>query len=214
MWDDYYDCRASEYEEIYCREDPVRQKELKEIATAMKNVLAGRRVLEIACGTGYWTRIAAAVAGNILENDISNKMLSIAKAKKLPTTKVRFVTGDAYSLDAIQETFDAGLLNFWLSHVRKSRLSEFLCGFHRRLISGAVVFMADNVYVLGIGGELITRLRCGDTFKRRDLSDGSEYEVVKNYYSAEQLHEVFRPFSCELKIRMGKCFWWVSYLMA
>jgi len=74
--------------------------------------------------------------------------------------------------------------------------------------------MADNVYVPGLGGELITKPRCGDTFKRRGLSDGSQYEVLKNYYSADQLHEIFQPFSSELKIRMGECFWWVSYLAA
>ncbi len=95
MLNDYYNHRASEYEEIYRRKGPVRQKELKEIATAMKNVLAGRRVLEIACGTGYWTKMATTVAENILAIDISNKMLGIAKAKKLPTEKVRFVTADA-----------------------------------------------------------------------------------------------------------------------
>ena len=69
------------------------------------------------------------------------------------------------------------------------------------------------MYIPGVGGELMHKLECEDTFKLRELSDGSQYEVLKNYYSAEQLCEIFAPFSSELKIRMGKCFWCVSYLV-
>lgn len=213
MLGDYYNHRASQYEEIYYRKEPVRQKELKELATAMRNVLAGHYVLEIACGTGFWTKVAAEVAESILAIDISDQMLTIAKAKKMPSKKVKFCSGDAYALDFIKETFDAGLANFWLSHVPKSRVSCFLHGFHKKLKSGAIVFIADNVYIPGVGGELITRPGCGDTFKKRELSDGSQYEVLKNYYDADQLREIFEPLSSELKIRIGNCFWWVSYLV-
>jgi len=214
MLEHYYNRRAREYEEIYYRPDPVRQKELAEIATAMKDVLSDRQVLEIACGTGFWTAVVAEVAEHVLAIDISDEMLAIAKAKGLPNKKVKFCTGDAYTLGSIEGTFDAGLANFWFSHVPKSQLNDFLCGFHEKLISGAVAFMADNIYVSGIGGELIRESDCEDTFKLRELSDGSNYKVLKNYYDANQLREIFEPFSSGLKVRMGDCFWWLSYLVA
>ena len=213
MLNDYYSHRAAEYEEIYHRPDTVRQKELAEIATAMKDVLAGRNVLEIACGTGFWTAVAVEVAEHVLAVDISEEMLAIAKAKGLPNKKVKFCTGDAYMLDSIEGTFDAGLANFWFSHIPKSQLNNFLHGFYEKLISGAVVFMADNIYIPGIGGELIDKLGCEDTFKLRKLSDGSNYEVIKNYYDSNQLKQIFESVSSELKIRIGDCFWWVSYLV-
>lgn len=214
MLNDYYNHRAVEYEEIYHRQDPVRQKEQVEIAACMKNVLSNRCVLEIACGTGFWTAIVAEVAERVVAIDISDEMLAVAKAKGLSDEKVKFCTADAYSLDSIKKTFDAGLANFWLSHVSKSQLNDFLRGFHKKLISGAVVFMADNIYVPGIGGELIKQSGCEDTFKLRELSDGSRYKVLKNYYDENQLREIFEPFSSGLKVRMGTCFWWLSYLVA
>jgi hypothetical protein len=80
-------------------------------------------------------------------------------------------------------------------------------------VSGAVVFMADNIYIPGLGGELIRKPCCEDTFKLRELSDGSKYEVLKNYYNANQLREIFEPLSSKLKIRMGDCFWWLNYFV-
>jgi SAM-dependent methyltransferase len=210
----YYRLRAQEYEAIYHRPDPIRQKELAEIAVDMKTALSGRSILEIACGTGFWTAVAVETANCIYAVDISEEMLAIAKAKELPKEKVMFCTCDAYSLDSIKGRFSAGLANFWLSHIPKSQLDDFLHQFHGKLVSDAVVFMADNIYIPGLGGELFRKPCSEDTFKLRELSDGSKYEVLKNYYDANQLREIFEPLSSKLKIRMGDCFWWVSYSAA
>ena len=43
-----------------------------------------------------------------------------------------------------------------------------------------IVFVADNVYVPGIGGELVRKSSSADTFKLRELGDGSKHEVLKN----------------------------------
>ena len=49
----YYAQRATEYERIYLK--PERQAELRALEAWLPSVFAGRRVLEIACGTGWWT---------------------------------------------------------------------------------------------------------------------------------------------------------------
>ena len=49
---EYYSQRASEYEEIYHREDPNRQKELAQMALQLRDACLQRSVLEVACGTG------------------------------------------------------------------------------------------------------------------------------------------------------------------
>ena len=168
----YYDQRAREYEQIYERDDPVRQAELAAIRTELRATLAGRRVLEVACGTGYWTQAYADVARHVVAIDAAPQVLAVAREKLLPAEKVEFRTGDAYALDVQTGEFDAGVAMFWLSHVPKSRLDAFLTQFHAKLGHGATVFMADNVYVPGVGGDLVPRPDSKDTYKRRRLASG------------------------------------------
>jgi len=214
MLTEYYGRRALEYEQIYFRDDPVRQGEQETIAATMRPVFRDRRVLEVACGTGFWTGKISPVVQYLCAVDASPEMLAIARSKALPADKVEFRQGDAYSLDSVPGMFDAGLANFWFSHIPKSRIDEFLVAFHARLVPGAVVFMADNVYLPGIGGELVERPGVADTFKIRTLSDGSRQEVLKNYYAAAELKDILQKPATDLKIHVGQCFWWVSYVIA
>ncbi len=210
----YYNRRAREYEEIYRRDDPVRQREQTTIAGAMRAALSGRRVLEVACGTGSWTAIVAEAAQQVVATDISPEMLAMVRSKRLNADKVQLFEADAYALGTVPGTFDAGMASFWFSHIPKARMDEFLCGFHTRLGNGAVVFMADNVYVPGTGGALVTRPGSEDTFKLRALSNGSQHEVLKNYYDAGQLRRILTPHCRDLRVDLGQCFWWLRYVVA
>lgn len=211
---DYYEQRAGEYDEIYGRADPLRQAEQNELAAALRAALAGRHVLEIACGTGYWTRAIADVAAQVVATDASEAMLKLARDKGLPPDKVTLRRADAYALADLPGSFDAAVACFWLSHVPRDRLPGFLAQLHARLARGAIVFLADNVFVPRLGGELLTRAGQADTFKRRTLRDGSVHEIVKNYYSADELRALLQPASQRLQLRSGQCFWWARYATA
>jgi SAM-dependent methyltransferase len=208
---EYYNRRAQEYEQIYRREEPLRQAELAELAKAMQAALSGRLVLEIACGTGYWTQIAARVARHITATDASAEMLEIARSKNISLDQVQFGYADAYDLASISDQFDAALVNFWLSHVPRLRLRRFLSGLHDRLCPGSTIFMADNAYVPGVGGEIVSFEGSVDTYKRRTLSDGSSHVILKNYYSSDELATMLSPFTEQVEITVGACFWWVVY---
>lgn len=207
----YYGARAEEYERIYHREDAEYQQELTLLSDILKKQVEGRRVLEIACGTGYWTHIAAETATQLVGVDIRPEVLRIAESKSWPKGNAFFKEGDAYELSEIKGEFDYGLANFWFSHIPRNRIDSFLQGFHERLGSGAQVFIADNVYVSGRGGELITHENSEDTYKRRELADGSKHEILKNYFTYEELNDIFRPLSQHLRIFVGGSFWYVSY---
>jgi len=207
----YYAGNADEYEQIYYRDHTLRQKELDELAVTLRGLCKGRRVLEVACGTGYWTRIAADVAARIVATDVAEEMLALARQKNLPRDKVELVKADAFALDNITGDFDAGMACFWFSHVPRSRTAVFLGDFHDKLGKGAVVFMIDNMYARGYGGELVRRPGAADTFKRRTLSDGSNHEILKNYYDADELRAEFSPFASNLVIHTARFYWWLSY---
>ena len=208
---EYYNRRAPEYESIYHRDDPIRQNEQTAVATVMSEVLKGRSVLEVACGTGFWTEIAAQTARRIVAIDSSSEMLRIAQSKTVATGKVKFLQADAYALNSVPGKFDAGLANFWFSHIPKARLNEFLAGFHRRIGSSGAVFMADNVYISGVGGDFVARSGSEDSFKVRKLADGSRYLVLKNYYSEEEIRRALSLCTTDLSVHLGNCYWWVSY---
>ncbi|HXN16613.1 MAG TPA: class I SAM-dependent methyltransferase, partial [Usitatibacter sp.] len=53
----YYAKRASQYEQVY--EKPERQHELEWLRGRIPELFRNRTVLEVACGTGYWTQFIA-----------------------------------------------------------------------------------------------------------------------------------------------------------
>ena len=211
--EEYYRRRAEEYEEIYHRDDPVRLEELNRMAKTLKETLKGKRVLEIACGTGYWTQILSETAQSIIAIDIAQEMLKIAKRKHYECP-VSFSKEDAYHLSFEGSSFNGGLTNFWFSHIPKDRIGSFLQGFHRILQSRSRVFMADNVYIPGVGGTLMVKKEEEDMYKLRRLKDGSEHLVLKNYFSIEELMEIFSKYDnefCRDNVFYGKCFWYLFY---
>ena len=211
---EYYKLRAKEYEYIYQRDDPVRQAEQLIITDAVRHCFQERNVLEVACGTGFWTWFLADVANHVTGIDASPEMLEIARKKGIPPHKVSFLVGDVYDLDSVPGEFNGGLCNFWFSHVPKARIPQFLEGFHRRLRANSVVFMADNMLVPGIGGELLSKDGEENTFKVRMSSSGAKYEIIKNYYTTDELQRIFEPWSKDLEVHSGYCFWWVKYMIA
>jgi ubiquinone/menaquinone biosynthesis C-methylase UbiE len=211
--EEHYRRRAKEYEQGYYRSDPLWQKELKQIGDAIKEKLNRRRVLEIACGPGYWAWILSEVAQTVVATDAVQEMLDIAKTKKY-SCPASFVQTDAYHLSFKDNSFDAGMANFWFSHVPKSKIHSFLEGFHNVLQNKSRVFMADNLYVPGIGGQLIIKEGDENTYKLRTAGDGSKDLVLKNYYQANELTKIFSQYAKSFNDENIVCsnfFWSVVY---
>ena len=74
---EYYRRRAGEYEAIYAK--PERQADLALLRKEVPQRLAGRRVLEIACGTGYWTALVAPLAASVVATDTAEEPMAIAR---------------------------------------------------------------------------------------------------------------------------------------
>ena len=205
----YYARRAAEYESIYAK--PERQADLARMRKDIPALFAGRRVLEVACGTGYWTPLIAAQARSVLALDYNDETLAIARSKSYPKGNVRFVQGDAYDLPDWNERFSAAYAGFWWSHVALSRLDSFLKGLHARLHSRAIVAFMDNRYVEGSSTPVSRRDQEGNTYQARRLADGSSHEVLKNFPTAQQIRERLEPLGSDIEFRQYEYYWLASY---
>jgi ubiquinone/menaquinone biosynthesis C-methylase UbiE len=185
---EYYRRRASEYEAFYAR--PERQADLLLLKKKLSELLKNARVLEVACGTGYWTTVIANAARSVTASDVAQEPMNIARAKPYPKNNVSFVEADAYALPDSLGRFDAAFAGFWWSHVPRQQIARFLASLHARLEPGATVLLLDNLFVAGNSTPIAEVDAAGNTYQLRTLSDGSSFRVMKNYPSKEELRSL------------------------
>jgi len=165
-----------------------------ELALALRRALRGKRVLEIACGTGVWTRVIVDVAGFVLATDASPR-----------------IQLDAYDLASAPGEFDAALAINWLQHVPCARHAEFLDLLHRKLRRGATVFIGTSHRSAEWRADLFRPPGEPDFYSRRTRPDGCEYEVIDNLFSKEELGRIFAPVASRLRFRSAQAYSWITY---
>lgn len=180
----YYAARAPEYDQVYLK--PERQIDLRDIERWLPTIYAGATVLEVACGTGYWTKFIAQSAAHVVAVDASPEAMRIAEGR-IQEGKVKFLVDDAYDLPHHLGRFSAAFAGFWFSHVPKARRHAFLHGLNALLMPGAKVVLLDNRYVEGSSSPITERDSDGNTYQARQLKDGSTHRVLKNFPSEAEL---------------------------
>lgn len=209
---DYYAQRAAEYERIYAK--PERQADLRALKQSLSRAFPGDHLLEVACGTGYWTQFIAMSAATILATDYNSEVIDLARRKDFGACRVEFAEADAYLLDGITGGHTAGFHGFWWSHMPIAKIGTFLSVFHARLSSGAKVVMIDNAYVEGSSTPISRQDADGNTYQIRRLQDGSEYEVLKNFPTEAKLRESLSRYVTDISIQFLQYFWILEYRTA
>ena len=200
----YYARRAGEYEAIYAK--PERQTELAGLRDWIGNQVRGMRVLELACGTGYWTAAAAPHARTIDAFDLRDETLAIARDKALPLS-VQFAVGDAYMPRAgAQGPYDVVMAHFWWSHIPRAALDGFLQGMLAVEPRAAWLFI-DIAYAEGSSTPLTRTDDAGNTYQQRTLSDGSVHEVLKNFPSEDDLRVQCARHGRQADVSFTRFFW-------
>lgn len=200
----YYRARAPEYDNWWDRRaqyalDPEHERQwwaergqLEDWVREWVGAAAGgpSRVLELACGTGNWTRVLAEVATSVTAVDASPEVIGIASGKLPSGAVVRFVEADVFAWQPPPAAFDVVFFSFWLSHVPPSRFEEFWQEKVRpALAPGGRAVLIDNRWRDGVWPRA-DGLRPTDPVQlRTDLSSGDAYRIVKVYYEPDELSE-------------------------
>ncbi|MEZ4771565.1 MAG: class I SAM-dependent methyltransferase [Bacteroidia bacterium] len=200
----YYRKRAKEYEKIY--DKPERQADLVEATTFLQDCFAGKSVLEIACGTGYWTERIAATATSVLATDVNATVIDVAKNKTFPRHNVAFEVADLYQFQPA-EKYDAVFGGFIWSHILLEDLDEFIRTVNNLVKPGGQVVFMDNRYVSGSSTPITSTDVNGNTFQTRKLENGDTWQVLKNFPSVDFLKNTLRSQSIRVAVKTLEYYW-------
>lgn len=205
---------ARQYDEVYSTEGSW----LRDVALAIQSVSRGRRVLEIACGHGRWTRYIAQSARYVLATDASQGMLGQAKqvvhyARALPAWRCEFLKVDAFGVDAIPGEFGAAVAVNFFQHIPIARQEVFLDALHRKLGRGAEVLIAINRLRRSTRARFYRKPGERDLFDLRQLKDGSVYEIIDNVFTPGQLAAIFAGRCENYRFHAGAKFDWITYVV-
>ena len=207
----YYSDRAEEYEKIY--EKPERQDDLTTISQYLKDNFNKKQVVEIACGTGYWTTLLSRVAASILATDINSSVIDVALRKEYAVGRVSFKECDAYNLTTLPGEFSAAFAAFWWSHVPSRQLPAFLSSLHSRLGAGGKVVLLDNCYVEGSSTPISRRDEHGESYQIRRLASGKEFEVIKNFPEDVELKAAVGDAGTDIVVERLTYYWCMHYTL-
>jgi SAM-dependent methyltransferase len=177
--EDYYRRWAPAYDEVYTR--PERQGDMLAVSARLTGWFAGKHVLEVAAGTGWWTSVLADTAASVTATDVNEANLDVAKTRRDWPATVHFAVADALALQSIRGDFDAAFAGFFWSHVPLAKIDAFLGALMQRLLPRSLVVFADNRLVAGSVHPVARRDEHGNTYQQRRMSDGSSWDVLKNF---------------------------------
>ncbi|MBX3004836.1 MAG: class I SAM-dependent methyltransferase [Anaerolineales bacterium] len=184
----YYNARAREYDESVNHtgrfagpSDPAVAAEWARIQQRLAQLPVVEHTLELACGTGLWTRPLLALSQHITAVDGAPEMLATHQAK-LNSPRVRYQLADLFAWQP-QTQYDLVFIAFWLSHVPADRLATFLQQAAAAVRPGGRIFIADEP---AAGKQLSGPLE-NEHEQTRTLHNGATYRIVKLYHDVPAL---------------------------
>jgi demethylmenaquinone methyltransferase/2-methoxy-6-polyprenyl-1,4-benzoquinol methylase len=195
----YYRARAGEYDEWFYRIGRYDQGEtlnrqwFAEAEFLMQRLHALGPVdnaLEVACGTGIWTRELHKISTHITALDAAPEVLDINRSKLGDPTNIDYRQVDIFEWEPDHE-YDLVIFCFWLSHVPPDQLEPFLHKVYRATKPGGQLFMVDSRRIQSGTAKDNPIVDRDDYLQTRWLKDGRQFEVVKIFYDKVDLQAAF-----------------------
>jgi SAM-dependent methyltransferase len=195
----YYAERAPEYDDWWYRRGRYElepealarwRADVAEAEAALEHFAPAGSVLELAAGTGIWTRRLVRLADRVVAVDANAETLA------LNPSDAELVRADVFEWEPA-ERFDLVFFSFWLSHVPEERFDEFWSLVRASLVPRGRVFLVDS----GAGDTAHTGTDQADGEETRSLADGRTFRIVKRRWRPDELAERVRPLGLELALR-------------
>jgi 2-polyprenyl-3-methyl-5-hydroxy-6-metoxy-1,4-benzoquinol methylase len=206
----YYRARAGEYDEWWFRAGRYDRgadfnaqwhAETAAVEAALASWLAARRpavVLELACGTGLFTRLIAPRVARLTAIDASTEVIEINRAR-VGADNVDYVQADLFAWRPAQR-YDAIFFSFWLSHVPDQRFAAFWELVASALALGGAAYLIDSAFdpTSTAKDHVLPGREAG--IVTRKLNDGREFRIVKVFYEAAALAAKLGPLGWKSKL--------------
>jgi SAM-dependent methyltransferase len=190
----YYRERAGEYDDWWFRRGRYDQgadmnaawfADAAQLEVALERLKPTGDVLELACGTGLWTRHLVGYADRVTAVDGAPEMLDLCRAR-VNDPRVTYMQADLFDWEP-EQTYDVCFFGFWLSHVPEELFSEFWKKLRRALAPDGRVLFVDSSPE-DVASAVDRRLSAPDdpTMLRR-LADGREFRIVKRFHESQSL---------------------------
>lgn len=209
---DYYRARAPEYDQWFLRQGrydrgPESSRRWFEEVDAVRGALGRFRpaghVLELACGTGWWTAELARTATRVTALDAAQETLALNR-QRVRSPQVEYVQADIFEWQPSRpdERFDAVFFSFWLSHVPPQRFDGFWDRLRGWLAEDGQVFFVDSRREPTSTASDHQLPQQESIVASRKLNDGREFSVYKIFYDSTELADRLHNIGWNAQLQM------------
>jgi demethylmenaquinone methyltransferase/2-methoxy-6-polyprenyl-1,4-benzoquinol methylase len=208
---EYYRARAPEYDQWWLRDaiydlGPEFNARWAEEVAAVERVVdefgPTGDVLELAAGTGIWSRELVRYARSLTCVDASPETIAINRERTAASdVPVEYLIADLFSWSP-DRRYDVVFFSFWLTHVPPQRFEWFWSLVESALRPGGRVLFLDNAGPFervvpefpqlvedGVVRAPWVSKEIDDAVSERRLSDGRTFNIVKVFYEPAELQE-------------------------
>jgi demethylmenaquinone methyltransferase/2-methoxy-6-polyprenyl-1,4-benzoquinol methylase len=215
----YYRARAGEYDEWFYRvgrydwgaeRNAKWFAEVETVMQALRNVGKVESVLELAAGTGNFTKELATLAEQVTALDASLEVLDINR-DKVKSANVIYQQADLFNWQPDQQ-YDVVFMSFWMSHVPPEKLDGFLDTVRQATKVGGRVYMLDSLRDKTRTSSASNHADYDpeSIYHMRKLNDGQEFTIVKMFYDESLVAKLAEHGFTASYHTSGDYFWWAS----
>ena len=200
----YYRARAGEYDDWWLRRGRYdRGAEFNAAfladAHAVEDALVAHleatrpaTALELACGTGLFTRHVAPRVGSLTAIDAAPEVLALNRERMRGRANVTYEQHDLFAWQP-RERYDFVFMSFWLSHVPAEAFDAFWQEVAAALAPGGTAYVIDSAHEPTSTARDHPVPSKDDGVVLRRLDDGRTFHIVKVFWEPDTLGARLRP---------------------